>query len=291
MKVRNSLAPYPILCAFSDDYKDSHFDAVIRFTYSASKIKGDISFSLDNQEIRELIKEEKAAYLVHVESPLSSFRKKFTSKDAHIQLFLEKEELADCIEVCTFVVATDDIFDYHSQSFNSLDSDLCVTLAKGNILAIGPVQEIRIERKGEEAKDADSLIKIRKNPKGEPASVYVDTEDNDDYIILGLDEELFDLYCETGRGKYKQSVFTMLFLPAMIVILDRMVQDYLDGSVNLDEKKWCKAIAELLESNGYSLDSLSDNDQKILEAAQVIFKNPIKAALYELATLDSSEED
>ncbi len=292
MKVRSSLTPYPVLCAFSDDYKDSRFDASIRFTASANKIRGDIVFSLDNPEIKGLIKQGKAVYLVHVESPLTSFRKKFTSKDDHLQLFLNKEELADCIEICTFVIATGDIADYHSESFNALDSDLHISLAKGNVLAIGPAQEIQIQRKGEEAKDANSLIKIRKNQKGKPASIYVDT-DGDEYIILGLDEELFDLYCETARGKYKQSVFSMIFLPAMIIILESMVRDYERGNKESEDRKWYNAIMELLEKKKYSLDSLisGDTERNIMEAAQVVFENPIKAALQELATLDGFEEE
>ena len=290
MKLRNSLTPYPILCGFNADYKDSSFDASIRFTSSSGKIKGDIAFRLDNEEMKELIKQGKAVYLVHVESPLASYRKKFTSKEDHLQLTIEKEELASLIEVCTFVVATTDIEGYHSASFNTFDSDLRVALSKGNILAIGLAQEIELERKNGSPSDADSLIKIRKNTSGRPASIYVDT-DNDDCILLGLNEDLFDLYCETARGKYKQSVFSMLFLPAMVVILERMIEDYAGEERNLEEKKWYKPIVELLDKNGYALDSLSLEDDTALEAAQVIFKNPISAALNELATLDYVEEE
>ncbi len=290
MKLRNSLTPYPILCGFNADYKDSSFDASIQFTYSADKIKGDITFHLDNREMEELIKQGKAAYLAHVESPLASYRKKFVSKTDHLQLSIGKEELSGIIEVCTFVVAMTDIDGYHSASFNSFDSDLSIHLSKGNILAIGSALEIELERKDGLPSDADSLIKIRKNDKGRPASIYVDT-DSDDYILLGLNEDLFDLYCETARGKYKQSVFTMLFLPAMIVILERMVTDYFGEERNMEEKKWYKTIVELLDKNGYALESLSVEDDTILEAAQVIFKNPINAALNELATFDYGEEE
>lgn len=290
MKLRNSLTPYPILCGFNADYKDSSFNASIRFTCSSDKVKGDITFQLDNREMKELIKQGKAVYLVHVESPLASYRKKFISKEEHLQLAIEKEELASIIEVCTFVVATTDIDGYHSASFNTFDSDLCVTLSKGNILAIGPAQEIELERKNGSPSDADSLIKIRKNAKGRPASIYVDT-DSDDYILLGLDEDLIDLYCETARGKYRQTVFSMLFLPAMVIILERMIEDAAGEERNLEEKKWYKAIVELLNKNGYALESLSLEDDTALEAAQVIFKNPIKAALNELATLDYVEEE
>ena len=289
MKLRNSLTPYPILCAFNDDYRDSRFTADIHCSHSLDKIKIDVHFQLDNAELQQLIKEGKAFYLVHVESPQTSFREKEETCKEQLSIVLDKDEISDSIEICTFIVAAEDIMDYHNSLFNAIDENLHIALTKGNIMAIGSSKEISIERKSQEIRDADSLIKIIRNIKGKPATLYVNTDDADN-ILLGMDPELIDSYNLLGRGKYRETLFAMLFLPAMITILMRMKKDdESEESSQFEGKKWYVAILDLLEKAGYSLNELKEEDNSILEAAQVIFKNPIKLAINALNANDEEE--
>ena len=290
MKLRNSLTPYPILCSFNDDYRDSNFTADIQCGYTRDKIIIKVAFHLKNEELKKLIQEEKAFCLVHIESPQTSFRKRVDTTEDQLTISLDKDDLSDSIEICTFIVAAEDIENYHNSLFNAIDEDLHISLTKGNIMAIGTSKEILLERKNQEMRDADSLIKIIRNAKGKKASIYVDT-DSSDCILLGMDESLIDSYWKLGKQKYREVLFSMLFLPAMIVVLTRMKEDSLsDESSGFEDKKWYIAIMDLLDKAGYSLENLSEEDNSILEAAQVIFKNPIKMAMNALEANDVEEE-
>ena len=278
-----------MLCAFNDDYIDSKFAAKIQCSYSLDKIRVEVQFQLENAQLQQLIAEGKATYLVHIESPKTSLRKRISTGKEELSTFLNKDELSDCIEICTFIVANEDIENYHNNLFNALDKDFCVSLTKGNIIAIGTSKEIYIERKSKEARDADSLIKIRRNPKGKAASIYVDT-DSLEYIILGIDDSLFNMYNSLGKGRYREAMLSLLFLPAMIVILTRMKKDSEATESQFEGKKWYEAIMDLLNKAGYSLESLKEENDSILEAAQVILKNPIQVAMNALNTNGTEEE-
>lgn len=278
-----------MLCAFNDDYIDSKFAAEVQCRHSLNNVRIDICFHLENAQLQQLIMEGKVSYLVHIESPKTSLRKRFSTGKEKLSVLLNKDDLSDCIEICTFIVANEDIENYHNSSFNALDKNMVVTLSKGNIIAIGTSKEIYIERKSTEARDADSLIKIRRNAKGRAASIYVDT-DNQDYIILGIDDSLFNIYNSLGKGRYREATFSLLFLPAMIVILTRMKKDSESAESQLEGKKWYEAIMDLLDKAGYSLENLKEDNDTILEAAQVILKNPIQVAMNALNT-DGVEED
>ena len=128
-----------------------------------------------------------------------------------------------------------------------------------------------------------------KRKAGKPASVYINTE-NDDYLMLGIDEKLYDTYFGLGKGKYRETVFSLLFMPALVVVLSRMCHASQSGENYFEEKKWYQAIVDLLERAGYTLDSLSEDNETLLEAVQVIFKNPISRALNELSTNNDVEE-
>lgn len=133
MKLRNSLTPYPVLCAFNDDYIDSKFTAEIQCNHNLNNIRVNIFFRLENAQLQQLIMEGKAAYLVHIESPKTSLRKRFSTDKEKLSILLSKDDLSDCIEICTFIVANKDIENYHNNSFNALDKDMIITLSKGHL--------------------------------------------------------------------------------------------------------------------------------------------------------------
>lgn len=291
MKLRNSLTPYPILCAYNDDYRDSSFKADIQCSYSAEKVKLIVTFQLENEELEHLLSEGKVKYLVHVESPKISFRKEYETIEKQIQIILDKDAVTDSIQVCTFIVANENMQDYHNALFNELDTGLHISLARGNTIAIGPAKELFLEKNSKELCDAESLIKIVKNAKDKKASLYVNT-DEEEYILIGIDAALYDLYWKLGKRKYKEVIFSLVLLPAFITILTRMKKDNeSDEDSQFEGKEWYTAILDLLDQADYSLDDLKEEDNSILEAVQVIFRNPIKKALNALDANDGEEEE
>ena len=137
MRVKSRLSPYPILDNYGDDYVNSSFDAEYEMTTQFSEIYAKIRFHLENKEIEELIKNEKAQYLVHVECPSTCFRMKFSSTENEIEFKLSSVNLAKILEIRTFIVLTQDIKNFKSVDFHPDYLGETFNLFKHQIIAIG----------------------------------------------------------------------------------------------------------------------------------------------------------
>lgn len=285
MKIKNSLMPYPVLSSFNSDYRDSRFTTDIQPSYSLDKVKFTIHFQLENEQIQSMISKGEALYLVHLESPDTSYREIRTANIPDITVEIDKQRLSNRIEVSTFIIAAKNINGYCNDDFNELDAGFRFSLEKGNVIATGITKEYEIRRKEKESGNQSGLIKIQKGKLGKRANIYVDT-DNEKYIIVSISPNLLDLYYALGKRKYKNTLFSLLTLPVMTIVLSRM-RDDTEGA--FAEATWYQAICDLLERNGYDLNALKVQDNSLLEAVQVIFENPIEKALNEIITNDEEE--
>ena len=75
MDIRNRHFPYPVLSDFSDDYVDAGFLTEIKLARELNDIIFSFTSLLDNNELLELISEDKAEYVYHLECSQTSFRK------------------------------------------------------------------------------------------------------------------------------------------------------------------------------------------------------------------------
>ena len=85
MRIKNRLSPYPILDNFGDDYVDSSFNVEYEVNSQFTEIYGKLIFEINNDEIKQLIVEHKAVYTVHIESPVTCFRRVLSSDDTEIE--------------------------------------------------------------------------------------------------------------------------------------------------------------------------------------------------------------
>ena len=67
MKIKNKLTPYPILSRYNNDYIDSSFETVISANCIFSEIVINIDVNLVNEGLEELIDNEQAGYIMHIE--------------------------------------------------------------------------------------------------------------------------------------------------------------------------------------------------------------------------------
>lgn len=283
MKIKNKISPYPILFKYNDDFINSSFLSNISAINKPNHLDLKINFDLKDDTILNLIKENKAVYLVHAECPVTSFRKLTISKEPFIELSISSNKLRGKFEVCTFVVANEEIKKYSNPNFHEDYSGLEFDLDKGNILAIGTGKEFDISKTDEDLENLPSIIKIFKAKDKKFGEITVNTEG--DYILVGLYEDCFEKYNLLGRSQFKSTMLSLILLPAMIIVLERMIEDY----DNMEDLKWFKVLSTLLESIGvnvYDLNNDLGNKGSILYIAQLIFDNPISRSLIEIYSID-----
>lgn len=282
MRIKDRLSPYPILDNFGDDYIDSSFTVEYEVQTQFTEVTGRLFFRLKNKEIEQLIQDDLAEYTVHIECPTTCYREVITSKDSEIVFTLDASRLSRVIEIRTFIVLTGDVSKFTSAKFHPDYCGRSFDLSKHQIVAIGTAKDYHI-RKDELDLDAlPSIIQIKRMHDKRKGSLSVNT-DNDDHIIIGLTEDIYDLYAGLGRSTFKESMFGLVLFPALIVILQRMCLNKDDDAVNT--MHWFKVIKTMLSNNGIALEGLSIENDSLLSVCQSIFADPVARSFKELESV------
>lgn len=279
MRIKNRLSPYPILDDFGDDYINSSFKVEYEVNSQFTEVYGKLSFDLRNDEIRRLIDEKKAAYSVHIECPVTCYRNVIMSEDEEIEFKIDSSMVAKNIEIRTFVILTQNVIGFESKSFHPDYKGQTFDLAAHQIIAVGTAKDYEIKKDDRDFDDLPSIIRIVKLEDKHKGSLSVNT-DNDEYVVVGLSKEVYELYAKLGKSTFKNTSFSLVLLPALVVILQRMSIGKDDDA--LAGMHWYKVIESLLDRNGFKIADLSIENDSLLSVCQSIFADPILRGFKEL---------
>lgn len=281
MRIKNRLTPYPILDNFGDDYVDSSFNVEYEVNTQFTEVYGKLKFNLDNDEINKLISEKKAVYSVHIESPSTCYREVISSDETEIEFKLNSSAVSKVIEIRTFVVLTEPVKGFTSNKFHPDYQGQTFDLFPHQIIAIGTAKNYDVKKDDRDLDSLPSIIRIVKLEDKKKGSISVNT-DNDEYVIVGLSKDVFDLYARLGKSAFKATSFSMVLLPALMIVMQRMCNGKDDEAVN--SMHWYKVIETLLDNNGFNIENLSIDNDSLLTVCQSIFADPIARGFRELET-------
>ncbi len=279
MRIKNRLSPYPILDNYGDDYVESYFNATYDVSTQFAEIYGKISFELCNDEIKKLIDSQNASYLVHIECPATCFREIYCTEESEIDFRLSAANLSKVIEIRTFIVLTKNLKGFTSQKFHPDYAGQKFDLEAHQIIAIGTAKNFDIGRDDRDLESLPSVFRITKLKDRKKGSLSVNT-DNDNYIMVGLTEEVYEEYARLGKSTFKASSFSLVLLPTLVIVLQRMHMNKDDSDMN--SRHWFQVINNILVVNGYALDDISIENDKLLTVCQSIFADPIARGFKEL---------
>lgn len=279
MRIKNRLSPYPILDNFGDDYVNSSFSVEYDVKTQFTEVYGKLTFELKNKEIQNLIDNGKAVYSAHIECPVTCYRTVKNSNEMEIEFKLNASDVSKVIEIRTFVVLTEDVEGFVSESFHPDYMNQKFNLSAHQILAIGTAKNYNIQKDDRDLDSLPSILQIIKLKDKKKGTLSVNT-DNDAHIIIGLSEDIYELYARLGKNAFKASAFSLVLLPALIIVIQRMCINKDDESIN--SMHWFKVIENMLETNDYRLDDLSVENDSLLTICQSIFSDPIARSFKEL---------
>lgn len=280
MRIRNSISPYPILFDYRDDYIGSSFRANIEAAEKFNDVNIHVQFILQDDMIKQLIQENKAAYMVHIECPTLSLRKRYECSDEDFDIFINMSELGSTIEICTFIVTSEDLKGYSNPHFHPDYSSVPgFDLKKGQVLAIGTSKIFDVEKTGDSLASLPSIIQVVKSGEKQKDAITVSTDSND-HITIGLRDEVFELYARLGKKQFTKTSLSLVLVPALMTVLQRMKEQEED----LSECKWFGVIEGILEQNGIAVQDLTCDGGNLsyLSVAQSIFSDPVARSLAEL---------
>ena len=279
MRIKNRLSPYPILDNYGDDYINSSFTVDYDVNTQFTEVYGKLVFHLENDEIKQLIKEQKAVYTVHIESPAACYRNIISSDEEELEFKLDATVVSKVIEIRTFIVLTESIKGYSSENFHPDYQGQKFDLEQHQVIAIGTAKDFGVKKDDRDFDSLPSILRIVKLESKKKGSLSVNT-DNDEYIVVGLEADVFELYARLGKSAYKSTAFCLVLLPALIIVIQRMCNAKDDEAIS--SMHWYKVIENLLNSNGFYIDNLSIDNDTLLTVCQSIFADPIARSFKEL---------
>lgn len=286
MRLKNSLSPYPILDNYNDDYINSSFTVEYKIETIFTEIQGLVKFHLKNDEIIDLILKGKAEYVVHLECPSTCYRKKISSPEKEIEFSIKSSKIENVIEIRTFIVSTQDIQGFESKDFHPDYEGQKFNLSAHQIIAIGTAKDFTLVKDDRDLESLPSVIQITKMISKQKGNLSVNTDD-DRRILVSLTEEVYELYARLGKTIYKSTAFSLVLLPALLIVIQRMYENKDDEYYK--SKHWFKVINTILEKNNFKLEDISVENESLLTVCQLIFDNPIERSFNELDILSERE--
>lgn len=237
----NFSLPYPAI-GLEGDFTEGYF-SVKPNIYSAEDTLhiNEESVEISNEYIKELYDNGVISTVYKIDCPPTFFNF-CSSKNKHIEIPLSK--LAKFINIEVFLIVTDDIDNYHDDSFNKdyfLGENKGVfQLQKGNIIGFAGSQKITLD--SSYTKGGSSLFKFRRSGS-QPISI--DVEDSLIQVTYPHIDEKLDIINTMPRTK-KLTFLNLFIVPALQeAFLNLKKADENDELENyIQEHKWAYILSE-----------------------------------------------
>lgn len=282
MKINTSY-PYPVLFEGNDDYKNSSFETKYDLSTSFGDIQIHVSFQLQNEEIQKLVDVGLCTYAVHLESPLTSFRKLYKTTDKQLKIAIPESSLRGKVTMHSFIIANTKIEGYQNDKLSSWFTGAHIIFETGNLLAIGNAIETDIMEDQFELMDLPSIMKVR-SAKGIDV-MEVDFSSND--IVIALPEKEYMQYATHANSILKNTVLTMVIFPALTYVFSRIS----DSDVEEEGYVWYRVLEKKFEENGYSIQDVGTDELSALKAAQLILRKPLQGSFLEIEKHAEMEDE
>lgn len=286
MDIKYKLYPYPVLWNKLDDYKTSKFDCDIELHREIKRFVLKVKFKLVNKELEEMIKKGLVEFVLHIESPASSYRILEKSTSGEIKITLADENLLGKISLCPFIVTKQELTNYSNGDWNEDYKGTTFVIPRGSILGIGTQQTFTVDKENEDLSSVPSIFTIYKKETTEEMPVEV--EINSDKIRIGLNMTDYDKYAPTkfGTEDTVNIVNAFLIYPALIFMFERLKESCEEYS----EYRWFKAIDKMLNKYSMKLDEDLVTSKSSFELAQKLMAFPVSKALLSMGNLGDKEE-
>ena len=282
MKLNKGLCANPILCEQDNDYVDGFFTA----SFDLLEASLSVSLQLEEPAIERRIAAGEAAYLVHVECPLTSYRKKYLlgSKN-RTTIPLPLADLGGDVEVSTYIVAAQEIEGFTSDGLNADYAGLSLTYPKGSLLAIGPIDTLEIQHGGSGAQTPPEI------PAGDKKTCWVDPPS--DTIKIHVTPRIRKFYADHAAQKALTNQLLVLPAATETLMAVAIANDHGDEDWYSDAT-WYKIFDETLRRSGLAMTELTMKPGKkgtAAQVAQMLFRQPLPRAIDALSELVDEPAD
>lgn len=284
MDIKYRLYPHPVLWDKSDDYKNSYFNCDISVSREFKKFILNVKFEVGNTQLKKLIEEEKAEYIIHIESPATSYRIIKTTKDDSMKVILEDEHLLGKVSLCPFIVAKQALVYYSNDDLNDAYKGITFNLQKGTVLAIANQYNFKVDKEKEDLSQLPSIFTIYKKETTEETETEIELYANKIRIGLNIcDYENYNIAVQ----RTPDIINSFIILPVLTYAFEQIKTNYDD----FKEYRWFRAVEKIFKKYSMTFDEDLLNTKSSFELAQKIMNCPISKSLKQIVEIDNDIEE
>jgi hypothetical protein len=278
MEIRYKLYPYPVLAEFSDDYQGDIFETTVTARNEGFDIVINVCATLTNLGLKNLIQEGKLKYAYHLECAQTSFRKVFLTDKESDSLIISQDRVSGKLEICSFIVAIDDITAYTNASFNQDYQTHSFDIESGCVIAVGQQININIQKEREDLAHAASVFSIIRNSDEQEKQMIVGIDSSKIVIKLPIND--YYIYKQLNSAPESHAVLNSLtIIPALIYALDEVKLRSSEEQSTLGEYAWYRAVKKsLLDKFNIDIENNDFNDSNTVVLAQRLINDPMTRA-------------
>ena len=279
---QNNLAyPYPVLTAYSDDVQPALVAQNVQVG-EMQVINNDyvlpLTLILEDQQLLQLIAEEKAEYMFDVNCPASLYRRCINSKHNEVDIVFPFKRVSGVAKIRPYVIAKT-AFTYQNPAFHPDYGNESFEIEEGDVLAIFNVVTYDFEINYNQLKAFSSIMFIRKADDENEKDIRYLMDEPKIVIILPVDK--FAKYNQfKADPQYTSAVHASLAQNALLAVLMQTNWDDEDAQ----EPLWKRTIRyrvtheeELIPYNDLT------NQENLVIIAQKLLGDPIQRMFEDFA--------
>lgn len=238
--------PYPILRTQSIDYETGVFNASITKTNEHDGYTLDVTYSVNNKFIKELLDKHMIAYALQIQCISTWYREIKISDEEKQKVFLPSSDIHERVDICPCIVALEEIHDFYNDDFAEDFEGISFCLHKGEIVGIGERYKFDAIYKNDIIKKGDSIVHFIKDINSSVMYCEWDFET----IQIHLPEKQCEKYGRIGENEpWKVPLLNAIYVvPVIVQAISEIAQDELyNGESNLSQRAWYKTLRFLIE--------------------------------------------
>lgn len=287
MQLGRRIFPYPVINQLKsiNGYKNSIFN----LKYDELVISNDCIilknayYKLNNNEIIDLLKNNKAECVVIFENSDTFFKKITKITDEKTDIIIPARNVSGVLEISSFIYLKQNINSFLSNDFLDDYKGFSFDLTVGDILAFDDGFKIKINYEESNDKKNSSIFLVVKSE-----NEYPSLNIGPDKIIVQLPSISFDLYYQLKNNENFSNVFmTMLASHALSIAIEKIKEDSIDDAKI--KYSWFSTVAKSYKKI-YN-NEINDENIKNLDSFEISFKmlgNSLVKAIDEIYTINNT---
>ncbi len=290
MQVKPRSYPHPVLSYFSDDIVGSQFQSTVAVRGSKTAYTFDVTMKTSNHELAKMVDAGKAQYAVHVECALTRYRSLFAGHTERFSFEIPSSSIDGRVEVCSFVLALDDLPAYANAGFHPDYQSLSFSIRKGDTLMVAPDQTF-IAEKTDPLRRIPSIFVIVPNEAEDAPAMDIDTDGHK--VRVSLSRSNYEAYTFLRQAQpLHSSLNSMIIVPALVAVLESIQRaaSTTDGLAALESRRWYSTVARRLRELGVEPSNPDDFSESSPALAHKMIGEPLTDGLRSLRGYEETGE-